>query len=168
MKLRYKLGLVFFILAGGFLWGRCGRKVSTVPQPASVLPVRDSEQIIVDPSHNSLIITTGAGRQTLFLPSKPTVIDIHKDGNVKVTSPQYGFEHRLFVGGLFADKGRLAIGLDGAYWKKLDIGLGLAGNTHLNETVGFVAVTYNVYSNLQIGVTYDSKAHIGGLLTVRI
>lgn len=166
VKLRYKVLSIALILGAVFLWGRCGRKPSS--QIPTVLPPNDKEQIIVDPVKHRLTVVQSTGIKVINLPDHPSVIDIHKDGSVVVTAPQYGFEHRFFLGGMVSDQGRFAVGMDLFYWKKLDLGLGGACQVGMHTPVAFLGVSYTIYDNLRIGLTYDNNQRIGGMLTVRI
>jgi hypothetical protein len=165
MNLRYKIGLVIGILLFVFGLGRCGRGKPTVP---NVLPPNDKEQIIVDPVKHTLIIVRPGGNETVTLPDRPSVIDIRKDGSVSVTSKQFGFEHRFFLGLDGSDAIRGMAGMDFGYWKKLDLGVGVMGQFGNYTPRVFAMVSYNVYSNCRVGVTIDNTQHVGIGLTVRL
>ena len=167
MRLRYKIGLVVAVLAGMFLWGRCNRPGPSVPKAAAVLPVEDKEQIKVDPVKHTITIQTPTGTKTVTLPDKVSTIDIRKDGTVKVTSPQFGFQLRPFAGAYYSDALRFGAGADLGYWKRLDLGLGIAGGSSAH-TVVFAQLSYNVWDNLGASLTYDHLGHIGGGITIRI
>src|ERR1700722_13116360 len=98
MKLRYKIGLVVTVLGTMFLWGRCSRTGGprAVPKVPTVLPTSDLEQIRVDPSNHTIVIQNRTSTKTETLPNRPSVIDVLKDGSVKVTAAQSGFEHGVF------------------------------------------------------------------------
>jgi hypothetical protein len=169
MNLRYKIGLVGIILGGAFLWGRCSRQS---PQqtltPPSVLPPNDVEQIHVNPATRQLIIMTGTGTRTVTLPDTTSTIDVLKSGQIKVTAPQFGLEHHLFVGYAVSDAGRFVGGVDGFYWKRLDLGLGLADQFGNHTPIVLAKVTYSVKGSLQLGLVYGSNQYIGGILAVRL
>ena len=168
MNLRYKIGAVVAILGGMFLWGRCS-KLSRPPKPSVALPANDAEQIRVDPSSHKLVISRpGKPDQTLTLPDRTSVIDIHKDDSVSVTSPQMGLEHHLFVGALLSDHVRLGVGGDFWYFKRLDIGVGVAGQMGSYAPIAFAKVTYNIKGNVQLGLVYGSNKYVGGILAVRL
>lgn len=163
-------GMMCVALLGLFLYLRVhyGRP-ATLPAPSvAVLPKEDKEQLIIDPSHHSLIIVRSTGNETLTLPDRQSVIDIRKDGTVSITSPQYGWEHRLFLGVHVSNTFRVCAGMDAFYFKKLDIGLGVAEQLGPHAPVVFAQVGYNVYGNCRIGVVYGSDRLIGGTLTVRL
>lgn len=136
--------------------------------PVAVLPKYDKEQIIIDPIKHHLIIVTPTSHQVLSLPDHPSTIDIRKDGTVKVTSSQFGFEHRLFVGAYGSDRLRVAVGLDAAYFKRLDLGFGVAQALSSSTPVVFGQVSYSVWSNCRVGLAYGTNRFIGGTLTVRL
>lgn len=166
LRLRYKILAVMSVLIGVFLYGRCNGLRSVVPH--TVLPVNDREQIIVNPGSHQLIIVKPTGNETLTLPDHPSVIDVHKDGTVSVMSPQYGWEHKAFFGLHASDKLRLAIGMDGYYFKKLDFGIGLATQLGPYTPIAFGQVSYTFYDNCRVGAAYGTNRYIGGTLTVRI
>ena len=170
MKLRYKIGLVLVILGITFGLGRCKRTETSGPKSSvpAVLPSSDIEQLLVDPETHQLTILTKTGTQTVILPDRTSTIDVLKGGVVKVTSPQMGLEHHLFVGVTASDHVRLATGIDGFYYKKLDIGIGIADQAGMYTPVAFVKATYNIKGNMQLGIVYQSNQYIGGVLAVRV
>jgi hypothetical protein len=166
IKLRYKL-LAAVILWTWFLVQVCGFGCAKHPQVAPVLPVNDKEQIIVDPVKHQLIIVRPGKTTVTTLPDRRSTIDVKKDGSVSVTAPQFGFEHAPFVGAFYSNRLRFGAGLDGLYFKKLDLGLGVAGGSSTN-TVLFLQMSYGLWDNLRIGATYDHQQHVGIGITVRI
>ncbi len=166
MRLRTKIGIVLSGLLIAFLYGRCARK--SLPGLGAKLPVTDKEQILLDPVRHTITVITASGHKTSTLPDRVSTIDIRKDGSIVVTAKQFGFEQRPFFGGSFSDIGRFIAGSDMFYWKKLDLGAGLGVNKDINDLRFFVKVSYNVYSNLQLGVTYDHRQQFGACITVRI
>jgi hypothetical protein len=168
MKLRYKILGVAVLLSTVFLFGRCNRTPAAVTRP-TVLPNNDKEQIIVNPSNDTLeILQSGQKPQILTLPDTLTTVDIHKDGSVKVTSPQFGLEHHLFVAGLASNKLRLGVGVDGLYYKRLDLGIGIADQFGEHTPIVFAKLTYTVKGNIQAGLEYGTDRYIGGIVSVRL
>ncbi len=170
MKLRYKIYLVLVVLGTTFGLGRCKRTSSPGPKLSAptVLPSNDKEQIIVNPVKHQLILVRPAGNEVLTLPDRVSTIDIHKDGTVSVTSPQFGVEHRLFGGAHVSNTFRIAVGMDLLYYKRLDLGLGAASRIGISTPILFTQVSYNVWSNCRVGVAYGTDRFIGGTLTVRL
>lgn len=170
MKLRYKIGLVVGVLVTVFTLGRCQRKTNGPDAPfAAVLPPNDSEQITVDPSTHQLIILRPNGQRIVeSLPDRASTIDIRKNGVVDVTSKQLGLEHHLFVGVLGSDHARIGVGMDGFYWEKLDLGLGIGDQVGPYTPIAFVKATYNIKGNMQVGIVYQSNQYIGGIISVRV
>jgi hypothetical protein len=169
MRLRTKIGLVVIVLGSMFLWGRCSRKSNTqTPKPSAVLPPNDVEQIRVNPATRQLTVTTSAGTRTVTLPDTVSTIDVLKNGKVSVTSPQFGFEHHLFGGWLVSDNGRLGIGEDLLYFRRLDLGLGVAGKIGSYDPIAFAKLSYNVKGNVQVGLVYGSNQYVGGGVFVRL
>ena len=171
MRLRYKILLILTVLGTMFGLGRCQRLTISGPKLSvpAVLPANDKEQILVDPKHNSLIIVTAKGSQTLSLPNRRSVIDIHTNGSVSVTAPQSGFEALPFMGVNVSDKLRVAIGADMFYLKRLDLGVGLMDQlSTASAPKVFVMVSYTVWSNTRVGLSFDSSSHVGLGVTVRL
>lgn len=167
MKMRYKV-LTLFVLLGteAYLLKHFQHGIIQ-PNVPHVLPAGDTEQLIINPVTHQLTVVTVNGSHVVTLPDHVSVIDVHHNGTVTVTAPQFGLEARPFVGAFFSNKLRFGAGLDGLYWKKLDLGLGLAGGSGAS-TVIFAAVSYTIWDNVHIGVTYDHQQHLGIGITVRI
>lgn len=159
------LALILFIRV--HLGGNTGVK-PPVPTAGAVLPSNDKEQILVDPVKHTLIIVKPTGNQTLSLPDRPSIIDIRKDGTVQVTSPQYGWEHMAFMGIQASRYVRIAAGMDAFYFKKLDVGLGVATQVGEHPPIAFVQLAYNVWSNCRVGIEYGTDRLIGGTISVRL
>jgi hypothetical protein len=165
MRLRYKLLAALSVLVGVFLYGRCSR---SKPKSPISLPAADTEQIIVNPSNHTITIVNAKGKTTETLPDRPSTIDVLKTGQVKVTSPQLGLEFRPFVGVQMSSAFHIVGGLDLLYFKRLDLGLGFGGEPGNHTPIVFAKVSYNIWSNVGAGVTYDNNQHIGLALTVRL
>lgn len=166
MKLRYKVGGGVALLLSVFLYGRCGRAKPIVAGP---LPPDDIVRITVDPDkHHIRIEQPNQKPIDSFLPDRPSTFEVKKDGKVKISSAQWGLEHHFFFGVTMSDFFRPAAGVDGFYWQKLDLGLGVADRIGSYTPVVFAKASYLVYDNLQLGLTYDNLRHVGVGLTVRI
>lgn len=172
IRLRYKIYAGAIVLLGVFILGRCGRipqKPTGVAQtPGSVFPPNDAEQITVNPATHQLIILRPNQRIVETLPDRASTIDIRKDGRVVVTSKQFGLEHHMFIGLIGAEHIRIGAGLDGLYYKKLDLGIGIADQAGMYTPIVFVKATYNIKGNLQIGLVYQSNQYVGGVLSARL
>ena len=126
------------------------------------------EKIVFNPSNHKLDIIQPGHIQELFLPDRPSSIEIDNDGKAVVTSRQHGTELKPFVGFQYSNAGRLAVGVDLLYYKKLDLGLGGAAQVGTSHApVVFGKISYTVWSNTQVGITYDSGARVGGIVSVR-
>ncbi len=156
------LGVVGFAVMRG-----CDRRTDTKTE-STVLAPGMVEKIIVNPDSHKLTVVTENHTQELFLPDRPSSIEISQKGIVTVTSRQFGTELKPFFGAAISNEFRLAAGIDGFYYKKLDIGLGVADKVGNYTPVVFIKVSYLVWSNAQMGLTFDNKQHIGVSLTVRI
>lgn len=159
------LGLVLYLRVR---YGRPASGLEIAHPSVAVLPKDDKEQIIVDPSRHSLIIVRPTGNQTLSLPDRQSVIDIRKDGTVQVISPQWGWEHRVFFGIHGSEVLRLGAGMDAFYFKKLDLGAGVACQIGAHTPIVFAQISYNAWSNCRVGIAYGTNRFVGGTLTVRL
>ena len=168
IKLRYKIVSVLLVLVGVFLYGRCGGPKQKSPTIQPVLPSNDTEQIRVNPETHQLIIVTSKGTQTVTLPDRTSTIDVLKNGTVTVTSPQFGFEHHLFVGLVGSEHVRFGAGMDGLYFKKLDLGIGVADQIGVARPIAFAKLSYNIKGNIQAGIVYQSNQYVGGIVSVRL
>lgn len=155
MKLRYKLSIGVVVIAGVFLLRNCGQRIAK----PGVLRPDTKEQIIIDPRNRRIQIVTENGVKQTTLPDRPSTIDILKDGTVKVNAPQIGWETSPFIGvGYALSGGQLLGGVDLAYWKKLDLGVGVAMNpTYVQDARLFVGVSYCFYSNTSLMLGIDNK-----------
>lgn len=160
-------GLFVAVLALFFVARGCDKRIDRKTVDTT-LPVGTIEKLVINPNTHKLTVITPGKEETLFLPDRPSSIEINKNGTVNVTSKQFGTELKPFIGFQVSNMFRLAFGLDLMYYKKLDLGLGVADKVGNYTPVGFVALSYNVYSNSQIGLTYDSSSHIGVAVTVRL
>lgn len=136
--------------------------------PGAPLPNDDREQLIVDPRNHTIIIRRPSGDTVTHLPDKQTVIDVRKDGTTRVTSSQIGWELRPFVGMGYSNDAHIGVGVDGAYWKAVDLGAGVRWNFRMTDPRVFVAVSYNVKDNLRVSITIDHKKNPGLMLSIRI
>ena len=175
MRLRYKTLTLGIAIAAAFFYGRYDRTPPAAKTPAAVLPSNDVEQIHVDPSTHRLTVVTRKGSQRMTLPDRASTIDVRKDGTVKVTAPQMGFETRPFVGLGYGQGTRLYLGADLAYWKRLDVGLGIGTPNFLDRSsqkfndfrLG-AFISFNFWSNMRATVGYDTQNNAHVLLSVRL
>ena len=169
MNLRHKFAVVWVggvCLLIAFLYGKIDKKG---PKGIAVLPKNDTEQISFNPATHQLIILGPGNKKTVeTLPDRTSKIDVHKDGSVSVTSPQFGFEERPFIGVMVSDQFRFVAGSDLVYYKRLDLGVGVGVNRFGGSFTGIAKVSYNIWSNISVGMSYDTAQHIGVGLTVRL
>jgi hypothetical protein len=173
VTLRYKVFALLSVLLSVFLFGRYYKRSASVTGPLTnvskrvILPVQDREQVLVNPLSHKITIVTATGTKTETLPDRDSTIDIQKDGMVKVTAKQLGFEHIPFAGMYYSNGVRYGAGLDIGYFKKLDLGVGMAGGSGLN-TVVFAQLSYCFYHNVRASITYDHQQHFGVGVSIRI
>lgn len=165
-KIKYYVA-VFVVLLLGFFWLRHRDRKIDRSTSSTVLAPGIQEKLIVNPDTHKLTIVLPSGSQELFLPDRPSSIEIDKNGRVIVTAKKWGSELKMFGGIQASDAFRLAVGIDGLYYKRLDLGLGIADKIGNYVPVGFGKVSYNFWSHLQAGLTYDTEKKAGLALTVR-
>jgi len=172
IRLRFKITLAVAMIVGVLVWISGYRhgasRPPSGPNPATVLPSNESERITVDPEKHTLIIQTPMKVKVVTLPYNKSTIDVFKNGEVKVTSSQFGLEHHVFMGYGLSDTGRFVIGLDGLYYKRLDLGLGFGSQFGNHSPIAFAKLSYTVYGNIQAGIIYGSNQSIGAIVSVRL
>lgn len=166
----FRLMTAFIILIiGVFLLGECDRfkRWDTYGiVPAIPLPTTVKERVVVDTKKKLIYRTLPDGTtKKISLPSL-TIIDLNKDGSVTVVAPQHGFNFQPFLGLSLARTSGMFVGTEIYYWKKLSLGAGGQWDGH--SFSGLCTASYNVWSNLFVGVGYSTKNDISGLLYVRI
>lgn len=126
------------------------------------------EKIIVDPRHKKLTVITKDRTDVLFLPDRPTSIEIPHTGPIRITRRTWGWELAPFGTVVYTDALRAGVGADYFYWRKVDFGTGVATNvTNFFDIRFFTHLGYNVYSNTSIGIVFDSKQQVGFDLSFR-
>jgi|SRR6185295_16089915 len=160
MKIKH-IGLMLLIVLslGLFYWWRTHKqRQQDLNILSTVLPKDDKEKIIIDPSNHRIDIITADGIKRETLPGmRPSSIEIKKDGSVVVTSPQWGFEHGVFVGGGFSNDGlRFGIGVDVFYYKLLDLGVSATDLTKdLEKPRISLCLSYTVWHETRISLGID-------------
>ncbi len=135
----------------------------------SPLPVDTIARITVDPEHHHLRVQQRVGKPIdTYLPDRPSTFEIKTTGEIKVSSAQWGLEHRFFFGAFVSEAFRIGAGIDCFYWNKLDLGVGVADRIGNYTPVVFAKVGYIVYSNAQVSLTYDNLGHVGAGISLRI
>jgi hypothetical protein len=171
MTLRNKIAVITagLLFAFAFYKGCQMGRHSYLPQVSNVIPKDDKEQITVNPVNHTLTIRRpGQKDQTLTLPDRVSTVDITKANMVKVTSKQYGLELHPFIAITMADSIRVGLGLDTLYYKRLDFGVGAASEPGQHPPVVFAKLSYNIWSNTQIGISIDNHKNVGASFSVRL
>lgn len=129
----------------------------------------DDAKLIIDPSRHTLITVTrradGSNEtRATFLPGSGASIELRKNGSVVVTAPKWGTEINPFMGLAFGSDivGRAALGINGLYVQRWELGGGLLLNRDIHDTRIFAHVSYNAYKNAFVSVGIDNRttAHI--------
>lgn len=147
------------------------RKVQQKQDGAIVSPIlkpTDKGKIIVDPIKRTITTITDKGTTVTSIPDRPVSITEDKNGKITVQSRIWGKELRPYLGVGYDGVGRAHVGADFFYYKKLDLGTGLGVNmAQPKDTTMNVNLSYNVYSNTSIALSYDNRRNIGVFLKVR-
>lgn len=136
---------------------------------STVLPPEDQVKVIVDPAHHSITTVTrrpdGKNEtRSTFLPGSGASVELRKNGSVLVTAPKWGTEINPFLGLAFGSdiNGRAALGLNGLYVQRWELGGGLLLSRDIHDTRLFIHVSYNPYKGSFVSVALDNRktAHI--------
>lgn len=162
---RHLLIIVGIFILAFFALRYRDKKIDTKTSSAVLAPgIR--EKIVVNSDTHKLSIFTKGHEQSLFLPDRPSSIEVGENGKVTVTSRQYGTELRPFGGLGYSDKLRLYAGVDLSYWKRFDGGVFLSGGLNVPIRVGGV-VSYTVFSNTRLALGLDNGQKVNLLVSVR-
>jgi hypothetical protein len=161
------LTVLVALLLGGYFWLK--HHILAAVTPAHVtLPAKDKELIHYNSNTHIITVTTAKGTTSTY--SRNPTVEIGKNGSVKVDAHTWGFEASPFMGLAYALHGGVILGgVDVFYFKRLDLGLGLAINPTLLQGSGlFIGVGYQVYDNMSMGVGLDNHQIPMLLLEVRL
>lgn len=152
------------IASGAWYWNQ--RTDEAIHSPVLAPDVK--EKIIIDPRKKKLTVITKERTDTLFLPNRPTSIEIPHKGPVRITRRTWGFEMAPFGTVVFTDTLRAGIGADVFYWNKLSLGFGGATNvTNFFDGRIFASLSYNMYSNTSLGLVIDNEKRGGMNISFR-
>lgn len=167
-------GAIGIVVALGLAFGlyKCQRKRDVgISNP--VLGPNIKEKIIVNPLRHSLVIITAEGTKATTLPDRPSSIEILKDGKVVVHAPQWGWEAVPFIGIGWGGQLNDYIGVDGFYWKRMDVGTAFSFDRDLKiKALGFpLVLSYAVWHNTRLSIGYEAfgPTHaLHGFVSVRL
>jgi hypothetical protein len=182
MKLRYKLFLVVGILVTTWLFGRCQRPLRSGGTSTSgpnktvtaVLPSNVKERIAFNEKTHTLTVQTATKTTTEY--ARNPDIQILKNGEVKVDRHLSGFENEPFLGGGYADTGRLFLGDNVFHFGRLDLmgAVGWTPDNRYSAIKAYAGINYLVYSNTSVGLGLnpitlaEQKIEIAGFISVRL
>lgn len=161
--------LTGFLGIWGWLFLRHKSELRDANNSQTVLKPNEESAVIVNPVKRTLVIIRPDGKtHTLDLPDRPSRIALIKNDGIIVTAPQWGPEIRPFLVGAWDLRGgKLGIGVDGFYWKRLDIGGGFLVNpVYVQDTSLFIGVSMFVYSNTSITLGIDN--HSAPLIGIKV
>ena len=171
------------ILVAMFTLGRCSRGkgnpglTSNGPKGSAtpVLPKQDKELISFNEKTHEITIQTAV--KTIKEYAKNPVVEIRKDGSVDVSRHLAGFENGWFIGGGYADTGRLFLGDNVFHVGRFDLmgTIGWTPDNRYSAVRAFAGVNYLVYSNTSIGIMFNPvtlavnhKPELGVLVSVKL
>src|ERR1039457_886234 len=99
---RYLIIAGLILLPLGFILRRCDKRVDTNTSSTTLGP-NVAEKLIVNPANHTVTIVTSDGSHTVFLPDRPSAIEVGKDGKVKLTVRAFGTEVNPFIGFAYSD-----------------------------------------------------------------
>jgi hypothetical protein len=176
MRLKNKVltGAIILAVTLGLAFGlyKCQRQRDiSIGNP--ILGPNVKEKIILNPLRHSIVIITTEGIKATTLPDRPSSIEIYKDGKVKTIIPQWGYEAVPFIGIGWSGQLNDYVGIDGFYWKRLDVGTAFSFDRDLKvKSIGFPFVlSYAVWHNTRLSVGYEmfGPTHaVHGLVSVRL
>jgi hypothetical protein len=153
----------------GWLFLRRHNQGQDVNNAQTSLRPGEESAVIINPIHRSITIVRPDGKtHTVDLPDRPSRISLLKGDGFKVSAPQWGTEVRPFLIGAYDLKGgKLGLGVDGFYWKRLDIGAGaLVNPSFVQDTSVFIGVSCFVYSNTSVMLGIDN--HTSPLIAIKV
>lgn len=161
----YGLGVIGLIVAGLFI--RSCKSDHRLPQAFNTPLAPDTvAQVIVSDRH--IAVRTDKSTQATYIPDGGRVnVTINKTGVVQLDVQTAGFTFKPVVGGLITDRLRGALGVEVAYWNRLE----LYGGVGVPHAVGFVGLGYRLdqvkwLENTSLTVSFDTQKQIGFGLVV--
>jgi len=158
-------GIVLVALFAFLKFRSCDKKKDTKTSSEGLNP-GVVQKVIINPVKHTVTIVTPTKTETLFLPDRPSSIEINKEGETRLTSPQWGTELRPYAGLGFSEHPRLYLGVDWFYFKRFDTGVFLSEDKSLMCRAG-LSFSYTVYDNLRATFGYGGNA-VHFILSVRL
>lgn len=179
VKVRFAFYISALVLIIGLAYWRLHQyaKEKDSQIETTVLPAQDQDKLLIDNQRHIVTIVDGSvkGKAPVITrqylnPRGVTSIEESKSGTIKVTSRQFGTEYKPFVGATFGSdiKLRGALGLDLVYYRNVDAGLGVLFASSFNDTRLFAKASYNVYSNIQLGLGIDNRKEVHLVVTLAL
>lgn len=160
-------GIILSLIPIYFGLRSCQKKTDSANSD-TVLAPEESAAVVVDPSQHRITLITKDYTKAFTLPARPSRVSLLTGDGIKITSPQYGTEFNPSLGVAYTLQGGVILaGLDLFYWKRLDIGMGLAVNpVKVQDTGVYVGFSYLAYSNTSVGLGLDN--HTNPMLFVKV
>lgn len=164
-KIKVGLGVILITVAAVFI--RACNKDGTPPVAFNVpLDPDTTAQVVVQERH--IALRTSKDTKAAYIPDGGEAIGtIQKDGSVNLSVQSAGFTFKPVAGLLFGEQPRGALGVEFAYWNRLE----LYGGMVFPKPVGFGGLGYRLdqikwLSNTSAFIGMDTQKFINvGLLT---
>lgn len=161
-----------------FIYYRLAQQIKdSVPglaHTSSVLPQNVKERIVYDEKTHMLTVQTKESSVKEY--AKTPVVEITKNGEIKVIRHVAGFENEPFLGGGYADAGRIFIGTNYFHFSRFDLigAIGWTPDVRYSAVQPFVGIGYNLYHNTSLNVSVNpislaqQKVEIAGFVSIRL
>ncbi len=164
IRFRYKAGLiaalVLFVYTKGCIHGQEEEQRKLPPIPGILKP-DEVGQALINPSRHEITFVTRKGTSKHFLPDGPSKLTLKTDGSVVINIPTWGFQLRPFAGAVVSDRLKGEFGLDLIYWNKANVGLAAQGGPRNTPLTAAIHVSYLVWRNTFVGLSFDNQKSVG-------
>jgi hypothetical protein len=163
------LGVI--IVLGLFVGVKDCRKHQQAKDKVASSPILQPDQkvkVIVDSHNHTIEVITPTSDKKGFLPEGPVDIIENKDNKIVFNRRVWGYEMYPFAAVGVDNKVRLHLGMDLFYVYRFDMGIGLGVNpSNYKDISPNLNISYNIWSNSSLGVSYNNHGAIGGILKLR-
>jgi hypothetical protein len=124
------------------------------------LKADEKQKYVIDQKRHTVTYVDGTGSKKTFINSHgPVSVIEKKDGKTVLIQRTWGTEHEPYGGFTFGSDIRLraALGLSLFYVQRWELGGGLLMSNDIHDTRVYLGCTYNVYNNILVGLTIDSR-----------
>jgi hypothetical protein len=169
------LALLSLLLFGLYRYVAMRIKEVVPSRPTSVLPKNDKELVSFNEKTHTLTVITA--QKTVKEYAVNPVVELRQNGDVVIQRHLAGLSFDPFLGGGYADTGRLFFGANFLHLSRLNVGgaVGWTADNRYASVQPFLSIGYNVYSNTSINGTLAPLSigsakgiEIGGFVSVKL